>query len=175
MASFPSLITLCGFMGTGKSAVGKSLSLALRYQFFDSDREIQAREARSIQQIFETEGEEHFRKIEKETLSKFLSKNEKTVLSVGGGAILDKENFQLLASSSVMILLSANVDEIVRRLGHENERPLLQGGDRRKKIEKLLQDRKKIYSKVKIQIDTSGLAIDEVVQKIIERLKKEYP
>ncbi len=174
MSSFPSLITLCGFMGTGKSAVGKSLSLVLRYQFFDSDREIQAREARSIQQIFETEGEEHFRKIEKERIGTLI-KNENAVLSVGGGAILDKEVFDLLDSSGVMILLTADVEEIVRRLGHENERPLLQGGDRRKKIEKLLLDRKKIYSKVKIQIDTSGLAIDEVVRKIVERLKKEYP
>lgn len=174
MSSFPSLITLCGFMGTGKSAVGKSLSLVLRYQFFDSDREIQAREARSIHQIFENEGEAHFRKIEKERIGDLI-KNENTVLSVGGGAILDKEVFDLLDSSGVMILLTADVEEIVKRLGHENERPLLQGGDRRKKIEKLLLDRKKIYSKVKIQIDTSGLAIDEVVRKIVERLKKEYP
>jgi len=165
----PSLIVLCGFMGTGKSAVGRALSRVLHYGFFDSDREIEAHEGRTIQQIFENEGEDHFRNLERETVKK-LAQNEKTVLSVGGGAILNVETYDLLDSLGRMILLTATPDEIARRLGHENERPLLAGGDRKKKIIKIMKDRKPVYSKVKHQVDTTGLAIDEVVQKILKKL-----
>ncbi len=169
MKETPSLIVLCGFMGTGKSAVGRALSRVLHYSFFDSDREIEAHEGRTIQQIFESEGEAHFRNLEKETIKK-LAQNVKTVLSIGGGAILDTETYDLLDSLGEMILLTATPEEIARRLGHENERPLLAGGDRKKKIIKIMKDREPVYSKVKSKVDTVGLAVDEVVQKILKKL-----
>ncbi len=168
---FPSLITLTGFMGTGKTAVGQSLARMIGYSFVDSDREIESRQGRSVQQIFESEGEPYFREVEKETIAR-LAQNPNTVLSVGGGAILNDETFDLLDFAGTMVHLTATVDEIANRLGHGNERPLLAGGDRKKKIRKLMEDRKTVYSKVKIQIDTTGLAIDEVVKKILEQLKK---
>ncbi len=167
--TYPHLITLAGFMGTGKTAVGQSLARTIHYLFSDSDRDIAAKEGRSIQEIFEKEGEPYFRKIEKETIFK-LANNSPLILSVGGGAILDPEILQLLSKKGVVVLLTASVDEITRRLGHDNERPLLSRGNRKKKIEKLLKERSEIYSKVPIQIDTTGLAIDEVVQKIIQRI-----
>lgn len=165
----PSLIILTGFMGTGKTAAGQALSRTLHYSFVDSDREIESRQGRSVQQIFETEGEPYFRQIEKETIAR-LAQNPRTVLSVGGGAILNEETFALLDSTGTMVHLTATVEEIANRLGHGNERPLLAGGDRVKKIRKLMNEREPIYSKVKIQVDTTGRAIDEVVKKILEHL-----
>jgi shikimate kinase len=165
----PSLIILAGFMGTGKTAVGQALARTLHYNFIDSDREIEAREARTVQKIFETEGEPYFRKLEKETIAR-LSQNPKTVLSVGGGAILDGDTFESLSRLGAMVLLTASVDEITKRLGHGNERPLLKGGDRKKKIQKLLKDRAQVYSKVAYQVDTTGLAIDQVVQEILKKI-----
>ncbi len=168
--SYPSLIILTGFMGTGKTAAGQALARTLGYSFIDSDREIESRQGRSVQQIFESEGEAYFRQLEKETVAR-LAQQPKTVLSVGGGAILNEETFNLLDLAGVMFHLTASVDEIAGRLGHGNERPLLSGGDRKKKIRKLMQEREPIYSKVKLQINTTGLAIDEVVKKIIEKLQ----
>lgn len=163
--SLPSLIVLCGFMGTGKSAVGRSLSKIIRYQFFDSDRELEAKEGRSIPQIFEQDGEAHFRALEKEMIFK-LAQSENTVLSIGGGALMNPEIFQMLASKGKMILLKATADEIAKRLGHENERPLLKGGNRKKKIIELMKQREPIYSQIELTLDTTGLAVDEVVQKV---------
>ncbi|MFO1520261.1 MAG: shikimate kinase [bacterium] len=165
----PSLIVLAGFMGTGKTAVGQALARTLHYAFIDSDREIEARETRSVQNIFETDGEPHFRKLEKETIAR-LAQAPQTVLSVGGGAILDPDTFKLLHQQGTVVLLTASVDEIAKRLGHGNERPLLKGGDRKKKIQKIMKDRDAVYSKVGIQIDTTGQAIDQVVQAILKKL-----
>ena len=163
------MIVLAGFMGTGKTAVGQAMARTLHYSFFDSDREIEAREGRTVQKIFESEGERFFRKLEKETIAR-LAKNPKTVLSVGGGAILDPETFELLRRGGKIVLLTATVDEIAKRLGNENERPLLAGGNRKKKIQKLLKDRALVYDQVKVRIDTTGLAIDEVVQEILKKI-----
>lgn len=168
--SLPSLIVLAGFMGTGKTAVGQAMARTLHYSFFDSDREIEAREGRSVQKIFESEGEPFFRKLEKETIAR-LSRNPKTVLSVGGGAILDPDTFGLLIQEGKVVLLTATVDEIAKRLGNENERPLLAGGNRKKKIQKLLKDRATVYERIPFQVDTTGLAIDEVVQEILKKIQ----
>lgn len=168
--SLPSLIVLCGFMGTGKSAVGRALSKMIRYQFFDSDRELEAKEGRSIPQIFEQEGEAYFRALEKETIFK-LAQSENTILSIGGGALLNPEVFQLLASKGKMILLEATADEIAKRLGHENERPLLKGGNRKKKILELMKQREPIYAQIQLKLDTTGLAVDEVVQRVYSLLE----
>ncbi len=168
--TYPSLIILAGFMGTGKTAVGQALARAIQYAFVDSDREIAAREGRSVQTIFEVEGEPYFRKLEKETIAR-LAETPNVVLSIGGGAILDPETYQFLNEKGVLVLLTATADEIAKRLGHDNERPLLAGGDRKKKIEKLLKDRKKVYSKIKRQIDTTRMAIDQVVREIITKVE----
>jgi shikimate kinase len=170
MKKIPSLIILTGFMGTGKTAVGQALSRTLGYAFVDSDREIESRQGRTVQHIFESEGEPYFRQIEKETIAR-LAQQPRTVLSVGGGAILNEETYDLLDLAGIMVHLTATVDEIANRLGHGNERPLLAGGDRKKKIRKLMKEREPVYSKVAIQVDTSGLAIDEVVKKILDKLK----
>lgn len=171
MKSYPSLIILTGFMGTGKTAAGQALARSLGYAFIDSDREIESRQGRSVQQIFESEGEPYFRRIEQETIAR-LAQQPKTVLSVGGGAILNQDTYDLLDLAGRMVHLTATVDEIANRLGHGNERPLLAGGDRKKKIRKLMKEREPIYSKVGIQINTTGLAIDEVVKKILEQLNR---
>ncbi len=167
--TYPSLIILAGFMGTGKTAVGQALARRLHYSFVDSDREIEAREGRTVQKIFEMEGEPYFRKLEKDTIAR-LSQNPTSVLSVGGGAILDPQTFQFLNQLGVFVLLTASVDTIAKRLGHDNERPLLRGGDRKKKIEKIMKDREQVYSQIKIRIDTTKLAIDQVVQEVLKQL-----
>ncbi len=158
-------------MGTGKTAVGQALARILHYQFIDSDREIESRQALSVQKIFESQGEPQFRKLEKETITRLAQKTD-TVLSVGGGAILDPEIYSLLDRTGTLILLTASVDEISRRLGHESGRPLLVGGDRKKKIKKLMADREPVYAKVRLKVDTTGRAVDEVVQEILRKIQK---
>lgn len=167
--SYPNLIVITGFMGTGKSSVGRALARTIGYSFIDSDREIESREGRTIHMIFENEGEKYFRNLERETIAR-LSQNAKCILSIGGGAILDPETFERIHQVGTVILLKAEVSEIVGRLGHENERPLLAGKDRKKTIQKLVKEREPVYSKVGIQIDTTGLAVDEVVQKILKKI-----
>jgi len=166
-------IVLTGFMGTGKSAVGKILAQKLKMDYVDIDEVIEKREKKKIFNIFETEGEEYFRQKESQIIST-ISRWDNYVVSTGGGAILKEENLNALKSNGIVICLWARPEIILKRASKENTRPLLKGENRKEKIKELLEIRQPYYERADLKIKTSNLSSEEVAEKILRVLKDEY-
>jgi len=165
-------IALIGFMAVGKSAIGRSLATKLRRRFVDLDRVIERVEGSKVREIFERKGEAYFRQLEKQALEEvFQAENQ--VIATGGGVVLDDENLKLLREKALLIGLSAEVDVLLARAGVGIKRPLLQGGNRRERVEDLLRQRAPRYAQAHIMIDTSHLTVDQVVKNIIGILAAE--
>jgi shikimate kinase len=159
-------IILTGFMGTGKSTIGKILALRLGCKFVDTDSCIVASEGCTINTIFAEKGEAYFRQIEKNILIRVLKKNN-LVVSTGGGAVISSENRHLMRYSGIIINLYASPDIILRRLENENERPLLQGEKGIEIIEKMILEREPFYAEADIRIDTTHKNVEDVVSEIL--------
>jgi len=153
-------------MAVGKSAVGRKLARRLKKSFVDLDRFIEKIEGKKIRAIFEEKGEPHFRKLEKEALCEVLRENGQ-VIATGGGVVTDEENLQLLQDRTLLIWLRANVETVLRRVGSGRERPLMKAADKAKRIQQLMDEREKFYAEAHIQVETSGLTMEEVVDRII--------
>lgn len=163
-------IYLVGFMGTGKTSVGRLLAKNKGWSFVDLDELIELKEQRRIVDIFAKEGEPYFRKIEKKIL-KDISTQKKFVVACGGGIVLDQDNIKLMRKTGSLICLSASGEEILKRVRADLHRPLLNVGDQRKRIELLLKMRNPYYMKADKVIDTSGFSIKQVAAKISKILK----
>jgi len=163
-------IILVGFMGTGKTAVGKALARRLKMKFVDMDDLIEGREGMKIPDIFASKGEPYFRSVEKE-VAREVSAQSGLVIAAGGGAVIDGENVKNLKSSGVMVCLTATADKILGRTRAHTHRPLLNVSDPKEKISELLAKRAEYYARADYRIDTSELSIDEVVRKITEMAK----
>ena len=165
-------IVLCGFMGCGKSTVGRLLAELTGYTFADSDEVIEHTEGRTIKQIFAENGEEYFRKKETETLRKLQSENVPRIISVGGGTPLREENRGLLKELGTVVYLKASPETIYQRLKGDTTRPLLQGDDPMGKITALMSEREELYLAAAdevICVDNKDAA--EVVEEIWEVCK----
>jgi shikimate kinase len=165
-------IVLTGFMGTGKTVVGKRLSKLLRMELIDVDTEIEKSENMTISEIFKRFGESRFREIETEMIKK-LSRKNNVIISTGGGAVLKNENMDILKKSGIIVCLSATPETIFKRTSHTTNRPLLQVEDPLKRIKDLLDYRKPFYEKADIMIDTEGKTPSQIAQEIIEKIKED--
>ena len=162
---------LIGMMGSGKSSVGKILANKLQFSIIDIDKEIEKDEKLSIKEIFEKKGENYFREIESKYL---LKKKELTVVSCGGGIILDKKNREFLKTSGYTIYLKSSIPTLEKRLLNKNSRPLLNNENLKETLINLYSKRKKLYiSTADITIITDGRSVKEVCELIIEKLKIE--
>ena len=164
-------IVLVGLMGSGKTALGKRLAVALGRTFVDSDTIIEEEENLKISEIFCKFGEKHFRLIEKEIIffkiNECLRQNVKAIISLGGGAFENEKTRKFLLNNSKVIWLSADVKILIKRLGNAFNRPMIKGNVEAK-IEMLLNRRTKNYEKSHLKIDTDGLSIDDLCDKIIK-------
>lgn len=169
-------IILTGLMGTGKSAVGKRLAHDYGFRFFDLDDIIVTRSGISIKDIFETQGEAEFRNLESEVIERFVSGGYggNCVLSTGGGAVIKKTNRDSFRRWGKVILLTASVDEMLKRVGDAESRPLLAGQDRGAVIARLLSERNEAYMDCDFKIDTTGLSVAEVALRIMAFLKETF-
>ncbi|MCL4458106.1 MAG: shikimate kinase [Nitrospirae bacterium] len=163
-------IVLTGFMGTGKTEVGRILAQKLSYALVDADTEIEKEQKTTITEIFKQYGEPKFRDIESDVIKR-LSELGKAVISTGGGAVLRQENMDNLRKKGVIICLSASPETILKRTSNNNDRPLLQVEDPLKKIKELLEFRMPYYEKADIMIDTENKTPLEVADEIIEKVK----
>lgn len=159
-------IVLTGFMGTGKSSVGRKLADRLGLKYADTDDLVEARCGMAISEIFEKKGEAYFRTIEREVVRDVTSGEDGLVLSTGGGAVADEENRRLFRAWGTVVCLRASVEAILKRVGSGDERPLLQGPDRRASIEELLKRREAAYRDCDLSIDTTKKAAGEVTDEI---------
>jgi shikimate kinase len=160
-------IVLVGMMGVGKTTVGKKLAAALNIPFYDSDHEIESEIGHSISWIFENIGEVEFRKMEARTISKFLNDMPPHILATGGGAFVNEETRKLIKEKSFSIWLKADVSTILSRVSKKANRPLLDVGDKKEMILKLMEQREKIYSEADISIATDRGTAKEILAEII--------
>lgn len=158
---------MTGFMGTGKTSVGRALATRLGREFVDMDEVLAEREGMSIADVFARQGEVYFREREG-ALSRELAARENLVIATGGGALVSQENRQAFGKAHV-ICLDASVDTILARLDGATDRPLL-AGDRRARIERLLAARREAYAEIPLHVNTDGRPTQEITTEIVERL-----
>lgn len=167
-------IYLIGFMGTGKTTTGRLLAERLGTVFIDMDAEIERESGRCIPEIFATDGEAHFRDMEKAMMRR-VAKRSNAVVATGGGTVKDAENRTILHASGTVIALFADVDTVLERTQTRGERPLLDTVDemdRKKAIEEMLVARKSFYEDADYAIDTSGRTPLEVAEEILSKLRR---
>jgi len=165
-------IVLTGFMGTGKSKIGKRLAKRLGMSYLDTDELIEEREKDSVPAIFKKKGEEYFRRLETKVV-KEVALLDNFVISTGGGVVLREGNIRLLKKNAFIVCLFASPEVILKRTKGDDNRPLLGVNNQKKRIEELLALRKPYYEKADFSVDTSALDSEGVVEEIIEFLEKE--
>lgn len=158
-------IVLVGFMGTGKTTVGKLLSDKTGMPLVDMDALIVERAGKSINKIFAEEGEPHFRNLECE-MAKELAGQQNQVISTGGGIVLNPDNISAFAQTGLTVCLIASAETVLERVKHDTTRPLL-AGDKEAQIIQLLETRRPLYEAVPHTIDTNGLEPEAITDAII--------
>ncbi len=165
---FPFNIVLIGFMGTGKTTVGKVLAEKLEMDFIDIDSLISERLGKTISQFFHENGEVAFREIEKAVVEE-VSNLSNTIISCGGGVVLHEENITNLRKNGKTILLMANEETIYNRIKTDQSRPLLKNGMGIEKIKELLQYRRELYTKsADVIVNTEGKSPEAVCNEMIK-------
>lgn len=159
-------IILCGFMGSGKTTIGKLLANKNSVEFIDTDAYIEKREGRSITNIFENDGESYFRCLEN-SLCKELSKKDNLVISVGGGTLQNDENVSFLKKNGYIFLLDVSADIIYERIKDDTSRPLLQKADKKSALTELYERRLPVYKSVSDFIIDADCTPAEAVERII--------
>jgi shikimate kinase len=159
-------IILVGFMGTGKTATARLVARRLERQLIDMDAMIETREGLKVSKIFAQKGEPYFRERER-ALVQELAERSNLVVAAGGGVVLNPENISDFSRTGVVICLKASPEAILRRVGAETHRPLLEGDDKGRKIMDVLESRKPLYDAIPHQIDTSHLTPDLAAARVV--------
>ena len=162
-------IVLIGFMGSGKSMVAKRLAKILKRDMVSLDGLVEAKEGRSVKQIFEESGEAYFRNREKEAVREAAGK-EFLVIDCGGGVVLDPQNIVKLKANGILIYLSATPETIRERVKNKKGRPLLNVKDPQKRIDELLKERTPLYAQADYTVVTDKKTVKQVGEEIIHLL-----
>lgn len=165
-------VALIGFMGTGKTVVGKLLAEKLGKKFIELDAIIEKKAGKSIPEIFRKDGEIGFRELEI-SVTRDIINEKNAVIACGGGIVLNKINIDRLRKECVIVCLTASPQVIIERTsGDADERPLLSVPDRARQVEELMKFREPYYKRsADITIDTSRISADSVVERIMEKLR----
>lgn len=163
-------IILIGFMGTGKSSIGKRLAKLIDWEFIDTDWEIEETTGLSVLEMFRKHGEVRFRS-EEALVVRRLEEKAHCVIATGGGTILNPENWEIIKNMGLVICLYASLDTILERVSNRNDRPLLKRS--REEIEELWSSRQAFYNQAQIIIDTTDQDIDGVLEDVIKKIKEE--
>jgi len=164
--AFPGVV-LVGFMGSGKSSVGRELARRFRAPFVDVDAWIESATGCRIRDLFAREGEPAFREREKAALREILSVKG-CVIATGGGAFVDEENRVLLRSYAPVVYLDAAVETLLERLAADLGRPLLRGGDREEVVRELLSRREPGYRTADVTVRTDGRTVEDVAGQVAD-------
>ncbi len=159
-------LVLIGFMGTGKSVVGRALAARLGRPFVDVDEAIEREQGRPIRKMFAEQGEPVFRAAERAMIQR-VTQRDGQVIAAGGGAVMDEENFSALSQRGWLVWLTAEPDVILQRIGDPATRPLLNTADPRARVAELLALRQATYAKADAVVDTSRRTVEQVMHEII--------
>jgi shikimate kinase len=161
-------LALIGFMGTGKSGVGRVVADLMHFTFLDTDNVVEARAGKPISDIFSQDGEPAFRQWERRVVEE-LTRREKTVIATGGGLPADPANLASLKTHALVICLWASPETIWERVRGQNHRPLLNEPDPLGKIRELLAAREAHYRQADVLVNTEMRSVREVAQHVIHQ------
>lgn len=165
-------LVLIGLMGAGKSTIGRRLAKEIGWEFVDSDEEIEAAAGCSISDIFASHGEPIFRDLEKRVITRLLG-GEQIVLATGGGAWMQPAVRAIIQERATSVWLRAELEVLTDRVSKRNHRPLLETGDKREILDRLMQERYPTYEQADVVVDSSHGPHEKVVKRVIEALDKE--
>jgi shikimate kinase len=163
-------IVLVGLMGAGKSSVGRRLATRLGLPFVDADTEVEAAAGCTIEEIFETHGEQYFRDGERRVIARLLS-GPRQVLATGGGAYMDPDTRACIRERGIAVWLKAELEVLLKRVKRRKDRPLLKHGNPAETLARLMTLRYPTYAEADITIETGDGPHDGVVEEIIRRLQ----
>ena len=164
-------LILTGMMGVGKSTIGRILAKKLKFTFIDIDKLIELKEGCSINVIFKNKGENYFRRLENNITLQELKKTN-SVISLGGGAFLNKSIRQSVKKLSVSFWLDIATDLLIKRLEKAKKRPLLYKKNLKDTVKKIYLDRKKTYNEAEFKIKCSYLKSNEIADKVLKLYEK---
>jgi len=167
-------IFLIGFMGAGKSSVGKKLAKRLQMEFCDLDEAIEKGLGVTISEIFSRQGEDLFRDTESGMLRSLAQKSGQ-VIATGGGVVLREDNWEAMRKEGITIYLRAPVEVLWSRIKEDTSRPLLQVEDPLKGARELLSKRISLYEKADLIVDTENVSPEDVAEEIIKKLATFHP
>ena len=142
-------IFIVGMPGSGKSTMAKYLSSETSFKYLDLDEEIELKSKKSVSKIFEIDGEESFRVLEKETLDEIIQKEEKFILATGGGTPSYEDNMEKMNENGITIFLNTSPEILIERISRKNKRPLFNSTNVREKVSKIFDERIKFYKRSK--------------------------
>jgi shikimate kinase len=163
-------LALIGFMGTGKTSVGRLVADQLHFDYLDTDEIIQTRTGRNITDIFARDGEPAFRTLEQQVTEE-LSARERTLIATGGGLPTNPANLDSLKKHALVVCLWASPEKIWERVKNQTHRPLLHGPEPQKKIRDLLAAREQFYRQADVLINTDIRSVREVAQQVVHQFK----
>jgi shikimate kinase len=162
-------VVLTGFMGTGKTTVGRRVADLLKVPFFDVDGTIKRQTGHTIAELFKTRGETAFRVLESTTIQD-LSMQEKAVIATGGGSLLNPLNREFLEKRGILVCLTARKGTLLERLKDDLTRPLLAGENVQGRIDRLMQERQAVYAMCPIQVETDDKTIEQVAEEVVQKV-----
>jgi shikimate kinase len=165
-------IALIGFMGTGKTSVGRLVADQLRFEYLDTDELIQAETGRSITDIFTRDGEPAFRALEEKAVRE-LAGRVKIVIATGGGLPVNLKNLASLKTHALVVSLWSSPEKIWERVRHQGHRPLLHGENPQAKIQELLAARTPFYKQADVLLNTDLRSVREVAQQVVHQFRLE--
>ena len=165
-------IILIGYMGSGKSTVGRKAAKAVEYNFLDTDSLIEKEENMTISKLFEEKGEPYFREKETEIIRRLITEPKGNIIATGGGLPMKEGNAELLKELGTVIYLKSETDTLLKRLSGDTTRPLLQNGELREKIETMLDIRGPVYeATADVVLQTDHMSFYEIICQIENMLK----
>jgi shikimate kinase len=164
-------LILTGFMGSGKSSVGRVLAARLGCRFVDLDAEIVSAAGRSINDIFAQDGEQAFRSMESACLKRVLADG-RSVIATGGGIVMAEDNRSAMRRCGVVVYLFASLSQVLERLHGAADRPLFAGSDAPNSVKLLMDAREQFYADADIRIDTDEKSVEDVAAEILRFLEE---
>ena len=162
-------LVLIGLMGAGKTTVGRRLAQRLDMPFADADHEIEQAAGKTIPEIFEDHGEDHFRDGERRVIARLLESGQQ-VIATGGGAYMNQQTRQNIHDRAVSVWLRADFDLLMKRVRRRSHRPLLQNADPEAVMRKLIDERYPVYADADIIVDSRDVPHNAIVKDVIEAL-----
>ena len=165
-------LVLVGLMGAGKSTIGRRLAKHIGWRFVDSDEEIEAAAGCRIADIFTIHGEPIFRDLEKRVIGRLLTE-EPLVLATGGGAWMQPAVREIIKGHATSVWLRAELDVLTERVSRRDHRPLLENGDKREILDRLMRERYPVYEQADVVVDSSHGPHEQVVERVVAALDQQ--